>query len=470
MKSVLEARKRLEGRYSPARFRETGETLVAALESYLERLRTVDRSLDWKDPDALIALADDALSGRAPAELAELFLANTQRLHSPRYLGHQVAPPVPEAAAFEMLGHVSNQGCAVYEMGPFPVAIEKAMGARLAGKIGWTSGFGAVATHGGTLANLTAILAAKHVHFTGSWEDGLPFGVKPVVLAGADSHYSIARAVGIAGLGTKALVPVPIDSRRRMDSAQLETVFAASLARGETPFCVVATSGTTPVGAFDDIRPIAEFCKRHKLWLHVDGAHGASVLLSPTHKDLVKGIELANSVTWDAHKMLYVPALCTFLIYREGANSYAPFRQDAPYLLDKEAMRMQEYDGALRTVECTKRSLAVSLWAAWAMYGEGHFADLIDVAFASTMQFHDLLVEAADFEPCHEPQGNILCFRYLGKRPAGEIRRTLLERGHHYITITRLNGETVLRVTVMNPFSDETTFRALLDEIRALSR
>jgi L-2,4-diaminobutyrate decarboxylase len=462
----MSALERLKERYGSKGFEETGHALVSALGGYLERAASVDKSLDWKDPEELIRLADGALSGRKPAELIDLFLAHTQRLHSPRYLGHQVAPPVPEAAVFDMLGQVTNQGCAVYEMGPFPVAVEKAIAARLAAKIGWREGFGAIATHGGTLANLTAILAAKNHHFPGSWENGLAAGVKPVALVGADAHYSISRAVGISGLGTKSLLSVSLDDKRRLDPLQLQSVYDAAKKRGETPFCVVATSGTTPVGAFDPIRPIADFCRKHGLWLHIDGAHGTSVLFSSQHRALVDGIELADSVTWDAHKMLYVPALCTFLLYRERNKSYTPFRQDAPYLLDEEAVRLQEYDCAHRTVECTKRSLAVSLWAAWSMYGEGHFADLVDVTFANTRRFHELLSEAPDFEPCHEPQGNILCFRYLKSKNQAELRRRLLTSGHYYITTARLDGEMVLRVTVMNPFTDDTHFRGLLDEIR----
>lgn len=449
------ARERLLARYGTDRFLKTGHTLVEALGRYLDRCKAAEKSVDWKDPEELIALADGCLSGRGTEELAELFLANTHRLHSTHYQGHQVAVPVPESAAFELLGHVANQGCAVYEMGPFPVAIERAMSARLAAKIGWKKDFGYIATHGGTIANLTAILAARNHAFPGAWENGVPAGVKPVVLVTEDSHYSLSRALGISGLGTKAMRVGPVESTYR-----------AAVAAGETPFCVVATAGRTATGSFDALRPAAELCRREKLWLHVDGAHGASVLFSDRHRSLVDGISLADSVTWDAHKLLGVPALCTFLFYREREKSYAPFRQDAPYLIDEEERRLYEYDCAHRTIECTKRSLAVSLWAAWSMYGEGHFGDLVDVTFAATRRFWELLRDASDFEPCHEPQSNILCFRYQGAEDQAAIRRRLLREGPFYLTTARLDGKMVLRVTVMNPFTEEKDFLDLMSAIR----
>src|SRR5581483_7611318 len=147
-------------------------------------------------------------------------------------------------------------------------------------------------------------------------------------------HYSVARAAGIAGLGSDAVIKVKLDSRRRMDPSGLRDACDVATKQGFEPFCVVSSSCSTAIGSFDPIDELVPFARQRGLWLHVDAAHGGGLLLSRKHRHLLRGIEQADSVTWDAHKMMFLPALSTFLFYREAKNSYKPFEQDAPYLFD----------------------------------------------------------------------------------------------------------------------------------------
>jgi uncharacterized protein (TIGR02722 family) len=191
----------------------------------------------------------------------------------------------------------------------------------------------------------------------------------------------------------------------------------------------------------------------------------------------VQGVDRATSVTWDAHKMLFVPSLATFLLFREREKSFAAFRQDAPYLWDPESSAPSAYDSGLRTLECTKRSVAMGIWGVWALYGEGLFEDLVDETFDLARELHRLIGASSDFETLHEPEANILCFRYrpdawrnltsaeLSQRQ-GALRQRVVESGEFYLTRTKLDGETVLRVTLMNPFSELSHLEALLDCLR----
>jgi L-2,4-diaminobutyrate decarboxylase len=413
--------------------------------------------------------------------LARQFLEDTNPLHSPHYMGHQVPPPVPLAAAFAAVGAVSNPGAAVFEMGPSSVAAEKALSERMGKYLGWKPGtFDSIVTHGGSLANLTAILAARNTRFPGFWKTGRG-DRKPAILASRDAHYSISRAAGIAGLGSDSVIKVGVDSRRRIDPVLLSESFDEAVANGYEPFCVVSSSSSTSVGAFDPLEQIADFARERGLWLHADAAHGGGLLLSRRHRGLLKGIERADSVTWDAHKMMFVPALSTFLFYRDAKNSYAPFEQDAPYLFDPQADDSIAYDPGLRTVECTKGPLSIVLWALWSCFGPEAIEAMVDRVIDTTRSFYDLLTESPDFVPLHEPECNILCFRYLPPEldgiPAAKIselqqnlRQRLLKTGKFYITGTRLDGIYTLRVTLMNPAVTISDLENLLEEIRRLAR
>ena len=183
---------------------------------------------------------------------------------------------------------------------------------------------------------------------------------------------------------------------------------------------VVACACATPIGAFDPLEDVAAVCRRHGVWLHVDAAHGGAALLSDRHRHLVAGLEQADSVVWDAHKMLFVPALCAFVFYRDRAHVFEAFRQDAPYLFDPAAPGLADYDSGLRTVECTKRAAAFGLWGVWSLFGPQLFADMVDVTFALGRTLYEKLSAADDFVPLHEPQCNIVVFRHV---PAGAARR-----------------------------------------------
>jgi L-2,4-diaminobutyrate decarboxylase len=483
--------------YDPELFAEVAKSVTAELKNHLEEARQPESSvMGKKTPDELIELARAALNGfdfnsasidqtrkqtigRAQ-DLARTFLSTTTKLHSPNYMGHQVNPPVPVATAFAALGATLNPGLAVYEMSQFGFAIERALIEKLGPFIGWKKdSYDGIITSGGTLANLTAILSARNRKYPQAFATGLA-GKKPAILTSQDSHYSISRAAGVMGLGADSVFKVPLDRKRRLDPQALDRIFNDAQAKGFEPFCIVASSGSTPYGAFDPLSEIADFAEKHQLWFHVDGAHGASLLLSNKLKSRLTGIERADSITWDAHKMMFVPSLCTFLLYRNKQESYLPFQQDAPYIFANDPARAV-YDSGLRTFECTKGSIALPVWALWSLFSDQVFTLLIESVCAATHEFYRMVKNAPDFEALHEPECNIFCFRYQppGRPPLSvsehdvlqrKIRERLIKDGRFYITGTVIDGAYALRVTIINPRSEAVHFRGLLDSIREIAK
>jgi L-2,4-diaminobutyrate decarboxylase len=487
-----EARRRIRAAYDPELTRDAGHRLVDCLANHLATVEQAgDQVLPWCHPSDNIRRADEFLD-RAPSlldravladhfgDLIQTMLRHGHNLHDPRYIGHQVPAPVPLSGLFDAVGSVTNQCMATYDMGPWATAVEWALIDRLGQQIGWNSGeFSGLVTHGGSLANLTALLTARNVSLGQSWERGVGQGAAPpAIVVHSDAHYCVARAAGVMGLGTNHVVRIGLDQRRRMDPNQLDETLRHLRAANRPVVAVVGCACATPIGVFDPLEDIAEVCRRHDVWLHVDAAHGGAASFSPRYRHLLDGLDRADSLIWDAHKMLFVPALCAFVLYRNKDHKFETFRQDAPYLFDPAAPGLAEYDSALRTVECTKRAAAVGLWGVWSMFGAGIFADLVDVTFGMGKIFFDKLSAAPDFEPLHEPQCNIVVFRHLPEKLRHaqpdclgkfqfDLRRKVIESGESYIVSTRIDGVGALRATIINPLTTPDHLDQLMDTIRA---
>jgi L-2,4-diaminobutyrate decarboxylase len=251
--------------------------------------------------------------------------------------------------------------------------------------------------------------------------------------------------------------------------------------RGIPIVAVSAASCATPIGAFDPLTDIAAVCRRHEVWLHVDAAHGGALVFSPRHRHLLEGIELADSVVCDAHKMMFMPALCAMLFYRNPEHRLATFHQEAPYLFDPAAPELADYDSGIVNLECTKRAAAFGVWGVWSLLGTQIFTDMVDVTIDLAQQFHAMLTAADDFMPLHEPQCNIVAFRYLPRELRDvapekidalqlRLRRAVIESGEFYLVQSRIDGRPVLRTTMMNPLTTVDDLHGLLECLRRYGR
>ena len=385
-----------------------------------------------------------------PIQLAELVTRYSIQLHHPSYMGHQVCPPFLEAATADLLISVLNQSTAVWEMSPIGTVIEKEIVRWLADRVGYPDTAEGTAVSGGSAANLTGLLAAR-----------ARFGPGKVITS-ADAHYSIARAAAIMGIHD--VVKIPMDGQHRMDVGALERVLASLDA---PPLAIVATAGSTATGAFDDLDAIASLRDRYRTWLHVDAAHGASVVLSESLAPLARGLDRADSFSWDPHKMLFMPLSLGSILVRDGIWLRRAFEADAPYLFN--AAGPSQNLGEM-TIQCSKRADAIKLWLMLKSRGLAPFVEVMERVTKLTRYLYDCIRDSDDFEALHEPQLNILCFRPRGLSDAqiGELRERLVRSGRAWITTTILRGERVLRVTMMNPRTTERGIDAMLAALRTV--
>jgi L-2,4-diaminobutyrate decarboxylase len=465
------------------------EKLAQLLVSYLGQARAgVLPVLPYAAPDVLLQRWNLPIPARGKG-MGEAFallkrtLAESNHLHHPRYMGHQVSAPLPLAAACDHVSALLNNGAAVYEMGQVETVIEAHLVRWVAGLAGFDAArAGGLFTSGGSLGNLAALLAARQVvgkrkGLGDLWREGyVPAGPRPAVLVSAQAHYCVHRAVQIMGLGEQGVVPVDTDAALRLDAAALAAAYETARRAGREPIAVVASACSTATGSYDPLDRIADFCEAKDIWLHVDGAHGFGAALVPQYAPLLEGIPRADSLAWDLHKMLRMPALCSAVVFRDQAHSYAAFAQDAPYLF-QGTPEQEWYNLGQRTIECTKVMMALKAFVCLQVYGEQYFADYIAGRYELARRFYEMLSASADFECAVAPQANIVCFRHVPARvPAaaldalqGSIRQKLIESGKFYISQSRLPAGLNLRVTLINPWTQDSDLQALLEEIRYLA-
>jgi L-2,4-diaminobutyrate decarboxylase len=366
---------------------------------------------------------------------------------------------------------------AIYEMGPGAASIEWYIINWLLEKVGWHPQpltmpegpdqvfGGGVLTHGGSLANLTALLAARSKMAPQAWQEGNPRDL--VLLAPAESHYSIARAAGIMGIGRNAVHPMAVDDKGVVIPEKLSQVYARLKDEGKSVFAVVANGCSTAAGLYDPIREIGEFCNAHDLWFHIDGAHGASALLSKKHKKRLDGVELADSLIWDAHKLLRTPSLCTAVLLKDFRTIDRAFQQEASYLFHEK--EQPGFDFIHRTVECTKAGLGLKWFFVLAALGERGLEKHVDDQFELAKQAYDYIESQPEFDCAAKPQSNILCFRTTGSDQLQlDIRDKLISRGEFYLSTTVFGGQRYLRMVFNHPHTNLDDIKQLVQNIRAI--
>jgi L-2,4-diaminobutyrate decarboxylase len=483
MENMNKTEPKILSAFNPDEFRKEGHILVNTLSDYLENAFSGKKMavLPWNDPDRLVEDFSFESGGGEHEELNSFIsriIDNSIHIHHPNYIGHQVTSPLPVTVLAQFCTTLLNNGAAIYEMGPVNMAMERNVINRFGSAIGYKTKYDGIFTHGGTAGNLTAMLAARQAKTDYNiWEEGVQDYKRPGFMISEQAHYSIGRNVKIMGLGNASIIKVPVDSHFRMRTDLLEELRTRAEKKGIKVISVAASSCSTATGSYDDLESIADFCEKHDLWMHVDGAHGMGVLFSDKYKKLVRGIERADSVVIDFHKMLLVPALNTLVMFRNGERSYETFAQNASYLFQKSQNNVW-FNSATRTIECTKSALGIIAYTALKYYGNSYYREYIDSRYDLARIFALMVKSDYEFELAVEPESNIVCFRYA---PEGynsltlnqinsTIREKIIKEGSFYIVQTELNEKIWIRITIINPITSENDLKDLLSMIKLIGK
>jgi len=451
--------------FDPKHFREQGHELIDFLADQLEaNLDGRGNVSNPTDPDSQLAFWKDYKIDN-PIDFYKDLIHHSIQLYNPKYIGHQVSVPAPDAVLAGLVSDFLNNGMGVFEMGTAATTIEKIVVDKFCEKVGFDSSSDGFLTSGGTLANLTALLAARN-----HCQQQHP-NKKAHILVSEQAHYCIDRAAATMGLDISQVIKLKTNDNFQMSFQQLSEAVDLYNSDENCILAIVVSACNTATGTYDDVQLISEICKKNNIWMHVDGAHGGGALWSSTYRHLLKGAEFADSIIIDAHKMMLVPALATAVLFRNGATSYRTFHQAASYLFEKQDDEW--YNLAKRTYETTKYMMSIKIFVLLRYYGDQLIDTFVTKQYDLTRRFAEHLRSRSDFQIAHFPMSNILCFRHFQPDLTDEIlnkinleiRKSIWEDGTFYIVQTKLNNKQYLRITIMNPKTEWKELQSLIDHI-----
>jgi len=470
------------------------DTLAAAIEVASTRIEAhlrddtvrglvLDRPHDLLAEARALMTSDGApqFDARRLGQIVDLHIRTAIALNSRGSMARQFSSVIPLSAAYDLVSAMVPQPASFYEAGALANVADKLIAEEFGRWLGWeTGGYDMISTTGASLANLTALLAARNARVGQSWSQGVRAGDRgiPAIAIGEDAHYSVARVAGIIGIGQDNLVRLPVNAARQIAVEGAAVALDRARAEGREVFALVASAGSTATGAIDPLAELAALARERNLWFHVDAAHSGAFLVSDRLRPRLRGIEQADSFCLDAHKTLFVPGPCTLLFYREAAKARGAFAQKASYVFEHEEDEVSRFESAAKNFECTKRPSILSLWVAWAMYGRGVFAQKLDRLVAMTLAAHDYLAAEPDFRVAHRPESNILCFEYCPRGLGAErisalqlaLRDGVRAAGRFFLSKVELDGRNVLRLVLMNHRIGLGDIADMADEVRRVGR
>lgn len=316
------------------------------------------------------------------------------------------------SALADYVAAVTNPYSGLYFASPGAVRMERVLLGWMANFLGYPATAAGDLTSGGSIANLVGIVTAREAHALKAKDFG-----RAVVYLGEQSHHSIDKALRIAGLEESVKRFVPLDGRHRMRPEALEEAVESDTKAGLYPWLISATAGTTDTGAVDPLADLAEIAQHRGLWLHVDGAYGASFALTGQGKRALRGIERADSVVLDPHKGLFLPYGSGTVLVKEGRYLLDAHHYGASYLQDMDTLASgDEISPADLSPELTRPFRALRLWLPLKLAGVAPFRAALEEKLLLARHFHERMRFEEGFEVGPAPDLSIVTFRYLPER------------------------------------------------------
>ncbi|EDQ93000.1 uncharacterized protein MONBRDRAFT_19231 [Monosiga brevicollis MX1] len=416
----------------PADLRAETAVRIGELDALFEKLLPLIRQyemaggrpdtkvVEFKSPEDLRRLFPMALPeqgqgiDKAVAAINDMMLYSVRTSH-PRFMNQLFAGSDPIGQIAELVTAILNVNCYTYTVAPVFSMMEVEVMQRMADLAGFdVAESEGIMVPGGSYANLVGLITARHHHFPHVRLEGWRGDERPVIFTSAQAHYSIRRNAMVLGLGMNAVVAVAADRSGHMLADDLVAKIAEARAKGQTPFAVSATAGTTIMGGFDDFNALADICQAENLWLHVDGAWGGACLLSDRLRSLMKGVERADSLAWDAHKGLGVPVLAAgILLNKHKGLLRASNNSSADYLFHPSST--SEYDLGDMTLQCGRRADSIKVWLSWYYHGRAGLGARVEHAYDVAQYLHRKICKDPRFLVVAEPEYCNVTFWYLPK-------------------------------------------------------
>lgn len=369
----------------------------------------------------------------------------------------------------EVFSALTNTSMYTYEVAPVATLIEKEMIDFLNSYTNYKNGDGIFVT-GGSNSNFLAMFSARNHLLPHSRFDGYKGQENLVAFANEYAHYSIDTAANIIGIGSNNVIKIKTNKNGNILPEEFEKAILKAIAEGKKPFFAVATCGTTLLGAFDPINEMAALCEKYGIWLHVDGAFGGSLILSKKNAHLFEGIEKTDSFSWNPHKLMNIPLICSVLLVKQRGTFQKNISDiNADYIFhDKEEIE----DLGKKSIQCGRRVDALKLWLALKYYGISGYEKRMENLMKQAKYAETIINKNKKLELMAKRQSVALCFRYV---PANtninlnefnlKLRENLRKSGKTLVNYGYLNKDLVIRLVITNGEMKENDVNTFFDYI-----
>merc|ERR1711892_230432 len=356
--------------------------------------------VDFQHPSELfeklpLTIGDEGLSDDEMKKIGEQVAEYSVKTCHPHFYNQLYHGADEYGLAGSWLSDALNTNIHTFEVAPAFIIIEHHVLGYIRRLFGWGDQGDGIFSPGGSMSNMYGMMCGRHCKFPELKTKGL-FGHPPLVaFTSEESHYSIVKGANWLGMGVENVVKVKTDEGGRMIPAELEKCILKAQAENKAPFFVNATSGSTVLGAYDDLDGLADVCKKHSIWLHVDACWGGSAILSNKLKHLMKGSEKVDSIAWNPHKMVGAPLQTSPFIVRHKGMLHQTNSANATYLFQQDKFYDVSFDTGDKSVQCGRKVDAFKLWFMLKARGEDYMEDMVDNTFAMA----DYLTELVKTKP-----------------------------------------------------------------------
>uniref|UniRef100_A0A4W3ICS1 Glutamate decarboxylase 1 n=1 Tax=Callorhinchus milii TaxID=7868 RepID=A0A4W3ICS1_CALMI len=392
--------------------------------------------------------------------------------------------------AGEWLTSTANTNMFTYEIAPVFVLMEQITLKKMREMIGWQNGDGdGIFSPGGAISNMYGIMAARYKYFPDVKVKGMSAAPKLILFTSEHSHYSIKKAGAALGFGTDNVILLKCDKRGKVMPSDLEAKIIEAKQKGYVPLYVNATAGTTVYGVFDPIQEIADICDKYNLWLHVDAAWGGGLLMSRKHRHKLNGIERANSVTWNPHKMMGVLLQCSAILVREKGLLQGCNQMCAGYLFQPDKQYDVSYDTGDKAIQCGRHVDIFKFWLMWKAKGTVGFEIQINKCLDLSMYLYTKIKNREGYKMVFdgEPEHTNVCFWFIPPslrgmpdcadqmeklhKVAPKLKARMMECGTTMVGYQPQGDKTnFFRMVVSNPAATMSDIDFLIDEIERLGQ
>lgn len=405
-------------------------------------------------------------------ELIEKVIENSVVFNHPNFMTQMFGNIQPIAFVADLIISFLNTSIYTYEVAPVMTLIEKEVVKALTNKI-WKKGEGdGVFTSGGSQSNMNALFLARQHAYQSSKTKGIFNEHEPAIFISEQAHYSFVKGVNYLGLGTDSLYLIPSDEKANIIVPELVKSIEKAIASGKLPLMLVGIAGTTISGSIDDLTSLANIAKEHHMWFHVDAAYGGSLLFSDELKFKLKGIEHADSVSWNFHKMMGMPlSTASFLTRIKGILNQA-FHVNADYLFHDEH---NDFDLGQKSLQGGRRPEAFKLWLSWKYLGEKKFGKHVEKLHHNAQLLSHIVETETALELFTKPESAIVCFRYKPENTNLslaqlnqlniDIRTHIFREGNILFNYSKLHDTIYLRSVIQYPDLPEAQLRKMVSKI-----